>query len=153
MGKVVIKNISKTCLKEQPLLAVIKKHFKSNKKLEVIFNNKNKDCYGVFETNALKKVHRITISIILHQFEGCDIRKPIDKEYQKYCYISTVLHELRHLQCEEKMGQKYNNKKYSENIKLNNSHARYYFSPREIEARIYEHKHILSAIKIYDEND
>ncbi len=144
-----IRGIEKTCLDEGALLAVVSKHYRSDKNLEIVFDRRIKDSYGWFAYDADRKLNLIRVSPILHQYQDCDVRKPISAEAQKYKYISTILHELRHTQQLDELGSYYYSKEYCRN-KLAEAHHAYYYTEREVDARTYELKHVLSAVEIYN---
>lgn len=145
-----IRGIEKTCLSEPALLAVISKYYKSEKKLEIVFDRRIKDSYGWFVYDSDRKLNLIRISPALHQYHDCDVRKPISVEAQKYKYISTILHELRHVQQLEELGRHYYSKEYCRNSDLPDSHQAYYYTESEVDARAYELQNILAAVEIYN---
>ena len=150
MPKIKIKNIESTCLKADALKEVIVKFYSSEKDLEIVFDKRIKDSYGWYFYDEARHVNLIRVSPLLHQFHDCDVRKPITAETQKYTYISTILHELRHAQQRDEWGKSFYSKEYCRNKNLIDSYAAYHFTEIEIDACIYELQHVLEAVKIYN---
>ena len=89
--------------------------------------------------------HEIELSLIL-----CGSGKK--KMLKIYQYISTLLHELRHLYQREKFGpKKFSSKEFDCNKNMTfEDFDSLVFSESETDARMYENKHILPAVEFYN---
>ncbi len=144
-----IKHIDKTCLQEKPLLAVIKKHLRSEKDLDIVFDRRLRDCMGWYWYDETRRTHLIKVSPVVHEYHDFDVRKPLDNESRKYKFVSTILHELRHIQQKEELGKSYYNKNYCKNKNLTSAFPAYFYAEAELDARAYELQNISEAMEIY----
>ena len=125
-------------------MKLVKKFSKSEKDIVLIFDNRIASA-GVYEYNCKKKRHEIRVSSKDLEFD--------DPQAKVYELISTILHELKHLQQQENLGANtFESEKFAMNKCIKNPEAAAYFSDREIEARIFEEKNVLSAVEFYCKN-
>lgn len=139
--KVQVRYTERTCLEPLAFLKLARKFCYGLKYKTIIsFDGRIKN-YGHYIFDSKRKTHIIRIS---------PNRKEKETSIHKHIFISTLIHELRHAHQKEKKGVEFWTKKYicSPEIKLTDFST--FFSLREIDARIFENKNILQAIKIYN---
>jgi hypothetical protein len=73
-----------------------------------------------------------------------------DKNAEKYQYVTTTLHELKHAQQVEREGTAYWNKSYKMAKGIETEAFAEFFGPCELEARIYENENLTKAVELYD---
>lgn len=128
---------------------VIFRFCKTKKYIKICFDHRMTQTYGTYKEIISEKNrhigHEIKLSLPLC---GSGKRKMI-KIYQ---YISTLLHELRHLYQREKFGsKKFSSKEFDCN--KNMAYDDFYslvFSESETDARMYENKYVLPAVEYYN---
>lgn len=136
-----IKNIEKTKFNKKALLKTIEKYSNNKKKLLIIFDGRL-GIFGYYRYNSKKQRHEIKISTRPHQFK--------DRTSRTYEMIGTVLHELKHLQQQERVGSvAFMGDKLSRNERIRSAEGADYFSVRECEARTFEEKNVLPAADFY----
>jgi hypothetical protein len=137
-----LKNIEKTPLDVQAYEKLIKKYCRCSKDVHVIFDKRLKSTFGNYFFNEEKDCHEIRISIFANRF--------LEETAMIYAYVSTTLHELRHAEQKEELGNNFDNKKYSCTEEIKSPRLTEFFSKIEVDARIYENKNILEAVKFYN---
>ena len=120
-----------------PAFLKVAQHFakKLSYNVTITFDNRIVD-YGSYIFNRKTKEHIIKLSLGL--------------KLDKYGFISTLLHEVRHALQYEKHGQKYLNLVADD---AQSKASANYYSPSEIDARTYESKNLTKAINIYDKHN
>jgi hypothetical protein len=101
--------------------------------------------FGQYKFHEEKKVHIIRISPSRHKY-----RTYSDENAQKFQFISTTLHELRHASQKEDLGAEFWSKSYSYSKQIDNPDFSEFYSKCEVDARIYENKHVLPAVEAYN---
>lgn len=135
-------------LDEHAFVRLIQKYARTKNNIDVLFDRRMVSTCGSYDeiqkNNRLDK-HQIKISPI-----SCEVRG--NKKVTLFLYISTLLHELRHLQQREKLGsRKFHSKEfgYNESVFNSNFYSENY-SKCEIDARLYENKNIWAAFLYYN---
>ena len=137
-----IRNIDKTPLNKVGLIKLIRRYAKGKKDILLSFDGRI-SCFGDYNYNSEKKRHEIRVSTKVSQFKQ-------DPAAKIYDLISTILHELKHLQQQEEVGTKtFYSKHFSYNTDIKLEEASDYFSVREAEARTFEEKNLLDAVNFY----
>lgn len=137
--KIEIRHIP-ACLDEVAYLKLVRRFKKINHKLIIVFDERIK-CYGQHMFDSKKRIHTIRISP--------KVNSNPDKGTEKYHFLSTTLHELRHAQQKEIKGQEFWSKKYREAADIENPAYAEYFSECELDARAYEAQNTAKAIELY----
>jgi len=138
--KIEIRNIP-TCLDEAAYLRLVRRFKKIKQRLVIVFDKRLK-CYGQCEYNSKKRIHTIRISP--------KVNSNADKVTEKYHYLSTTLHELRHAQQKEAKGSEFWSKKYRQAADIKNEAYAEFFSECELDARAYEAQNTAKAIELYN---
>jgi len=142
-----IKYIERTCLKEKPFIKLIKKYAKTKSNILVVFDKRYKN-YGGFSWNPKKKINEIRLGIKANKYSNENTKLSCNSE--KYNFISTILHEIKHMNQREELGKKFWDKNYYTNKDLKNAHLSVEFSKCELEAKEFEAKNVLQSVKYYD---
>lgn len=145
-----IKNLYRTCLDERAFEKLIKRYCKKFKyDILIVFDLRIRD-YGNYNFDATKSRHIVKISPNSCGFSDDGVK--LDFGAEKYLLIATLLHELRHASQYEKMGRnKFWNEKFGCTNEIQHPSSNEYFSLCEVDARAFENKHILSAVKYYND--
>lgn len=127
-----IKNLKRTPLDERPFQIVAEVYSEDIVcPIRIIFDNRIKD-YGTHEFKDREHIIRIS--------------PKTNKEV--YSIFSTLLHEIQHARQIEQKGKRFYNKKADFNSSKDEGVSEYY-SPSEVEARVYENLHVLDAVSLY----
>lgn len=146
--RIEVRHIDRTPLLEGPLINLIRKYAKTEKNILIVFDKRIKDC-GTYMYNGDKKRHEIRISPE-QQNKIFAQASPSPEEVEKYCIISTILHEIRHLQQWEERGVSFWNKDFSTNQEIQDKSISVEFSQCELDAKTYENEKLLDAVKYYN---
>lgn len=142
--RISIRNIEKSELSEGAYLRLVE-HFcqelKLKKDVSISFDDRL-TCYGLSYFDNAKDRHIVRISPKKNKEAGSDF------EAKKWDFISTTIHELRHLYQHE--VQKSSKKSNRHTSKIKNEKSKTWYSEDEIDARLYEDQNIYDAVKIYD---
>jgi hypothetical protein len=102
--------------------------------------------FGQYKFNDEKKIHIIRISPRRHKYKTYS-----DENAQKFQFISTTLHELRHASQKEELGTTmFWSRSYGYSKQIDNPNFSEFYSKCEVDARIYENKHVLPAVEAYN---
>lgn len=144
-----IKYINKTILILEPFIKIVEKFNLLKKDVCISFDNRL-NCYGNYLWNNKKQIHHIKISpCCCSNILKNDKKIELDKMSKIYNYISTTLHELKHAEQREHMGDNFFNTSFNHASKIKNSSLAEWYSRCEIEARTYENNCIHSAVEMY----
>ena len=146
--KIEVRHIDNTCLKEVGFIKVVKKYGRIKKDVLIVFDKRIK-YLGLHGFDAKSKKHIIRLSPILSKID--ERGNIISNSAEKYNLLSTILHELRHCQQLEELRSKYWDENYGANERIKEKDISVEFSEAESDARMYENKYILEAVKLYDE--
>lgn len=138
--KIEIKNIP-ACLNEVAYLRLVRRFKKIKQKLIIVFDNRIKG-YGQYTYNSKKRIHTIRISP--------KINSDTDKVTERYHYLSTTLHELKHSQQKEIKGSIFWSTKYRRAADIKNEVSADFFSECELDARAYEAQNTARAVSLYN---
>jgi len=145
---IVFKYLDRSCLDEDGLKRIIKKYGSALKyDVVVVFDLRIRD-FGTYEFSSTKRKHIIRISPIKCCYNDDGSRK--NKSVEKYEVISALIHELRHAQQKEELGHEFWSKKYSLRSDIISKFASDFYSPCEVDARLYENRNILQAVELYN---
>jgi len=145
--QVEVRYIERVSLYEEPFIRVVQEYTKKLKhNFVVVFDLRLKN-FGTHMWDADKKIHIIRLSPVLCKFKKNVRLGPIA---EKYRIIGSLLHEIRHAQQYEELGDKFWNKKYVKVKAITNPDVSDWYSECERDARIYEDLHIKDAIILYD---
>ena len=150
---IVISGIEKTPLDKNALEKVVKKYIgykNRNKNISIFFVNNISD-YGNYVFHNRR--HIIKISASHHKHENGDFNniKKLNERCQTYEFLSTILHEIKHVLQRIEIGGKSVNDSFilNNHLKPIKSLCKHY-SKCELGARMFEAMHILEAVAIYE---
>jgi len=143
-----IKNIDRTFLDKDSFLRLIRKYSKLTKDLDLSFDARLTSVLGNYRYDDDKKRHIIKLSLINCKYSN---KAELSKAGEKYNFISTLLHELKHAQQKEEMRQNFWKDKNCKNAEIQEESLSTEYSTVEIQARIHENKNILEAVEYYNE--
>jgi hypothetical protein len=145
---ITLRHFERTSLNEQAFLKLVKKYAHNLMHDVVIsFDNRISTYYGEHSYDSDKKIHFIKISPKkCTKFE----KKIIDAHGQKYNFLSTVIHELKHASQQDQLGREFWSRQYSCAKGVKNLAAAEFYSEKEIEARIFENENVVAAVEYYD---
>lgn len=125
------------------LLFCLKPHLdKLDNSVSVIFDNRIK-VYAVYY-GCSNKTHLIRVSPNNNTILG-------DLNASLHVYLGTIIHELKHAIQSEQLGERaYNALNFRSAVTIKNSKYSDFYSVCEVEARLYELKHVLKAVKVYN---
>jgi len=147
--KLEVRHISRTVLELKAFKELVKKYCKTDKKLLIVFDERIVDC-GYYVYDSEKKMHIIRISPDnIYSIFDSKIEKA-EKQVDKYCLISTTLHELKHLSQRDELGVSFWNKGNFSNKEIKDSQMSEQFSKCELEARAFESENVLEAVEYYN---
>lgn len=140
---ITILGIEKSCLDYDLYFRMIKKYTSSlENDIRISFDKRLKENFGLYHFDYELKKHIIQIGI--RHYNN-------DLEAQKYHYVATTLHEIKHALQQEKLGYSFESKKYSTNKKIKKDQSiSEFYSIIEVEARIFEEQNLNAAIKYYN---
>lgn len=150
-----VRHIDRVNLEVEPFKKVVKKYVRTDKEILIVFD-KRITSFGVHQYDSKTKKHIIRISPdkVARPAGYCHNCSDSfsDPSAIKYNVISTLVHELGHINQFEELGwQTYLSHKFSCQRDIKNSDWADYYSPAEQDARRYEHKHSLQAVEYYNE--
>ena len=143
-----IKYIERTSFVESVLKRVIKKYICKTKNDVFVIFDKRCSIFGSYAFNIKKQVHEIRLGV--NKNKKLLSKKDLPPSDEKYVFISTLLHEIKHLNQREEMGKDFWNKDFGLNKNIKNMELAERYSKCESEAREFEEKNVLKAVEFYD---
>jgi hypothetical protein len=142
-----IKYADRTSLNENALVKTIKKFCKLKRDVYIIFDNRLKlDC-GNYQYDEEYKLHTIKLSVKNGRFlKG----KQLDEEAEKYNFLITLLHEIRHAQQYEEFKNKFWSDKLCANQQIQEPTLSVEYSKFELDAKAYENANINKVVEFYN---
>lgn len=101
--------------------------------------------FGQYKFDFEKKQHIIRISPKKNKHKTYS-----DENAQKFQFISTTLHELKHAMQKEEFGAGFWSKAYSSSKQINEPDFSEFYSKCEVDARVFENENVLSAVETYN---
>jgi hypothetical protein len=147
--KVKIRHIEKTCLIEEAYVKLIKKYIDTDKDVTILFDGRMKD-YGEYFYNQDKRRHEIKIGLKKNKVSAYNQDRILKEDDQRYTFIETTLHELKHLMQHEESGRSFYNNDFGTNRDIKDNVLAIEYSQCELEAKEFEKKNILTAVDFYD---
>lgn len=154
MAKVEVRYIDRTCLERDAYIKTVQKYANDLKYDVSIVFDKRLVNYGTHMFIPRKKIHIIRLSPKKNKTAK---KSHLTVETvrigcvgEKFNLIASTIHELKHAQQSEKLGEKFWDENWGYVSEIKNPEISEWYSECEIEARIYENKNIRSAVKLYD---